>query len=526
MTGQRTANRDRREIRGQIRRSGLTLAALGIFSAASIWAENTSTNPHLVKLFGLGLLMGAVFFVGAMGYRRVVGSSISTVTAVAGVALVFLLFWTVFVDALSSVLPGSEVPVVLVVLFFVLALLLAVRMARWPSSLMVVSWVAAGLVAGAVIQATWATLNLRPPSLGGEAAISTAQANAESPDIYYVVLDGYARDDVLLDLFSYDNTKFTNRLRGMGFDVPRAATANYSMTYVSLASALVMDYPIGAGSSLGPDERVAMYEVLGGANPVVETLRLAGYSYYHVESGWGGTRCGHNVDRCYPSPFLDESVWALLQRSALAGLAQTIFGHSFPFDGLDRLDALPGIAEDVRTADGPVAVFAHVLLPHPPTFITPDCEIRFDPILDGFNTGAPWLGGEEVQSRRKRAYLDQLECVNRSILEFVGTFVDTDDIVVLTADHGTDSGGQLVKPVGKWTSSDVEERLSPLVAIRLPGDCDQELGDTFMIVNSFRTVLRCAINADLADLPSRQFLVNVEENHPDDVVLEVTRGGN
>jgi hypothetical protein len=307
----------------------------------------------------------------------------------------------------------------------------------------------------------------------------------------------------------------------MGFDVPRATTANYSMTYVSLASALVMDYPIGAGSSLGPDERDAMYQVLSGANPVVETLRRAGYSYYHVESGWGGTRCGHNVDRCYPSPFLDESVWALLQRSALAGPAQTVFGHSFPFDGLDRLEALPGIAEDVRTAAGPVAVFAHVLLPHPPTFITPDCEIRFDPVLAGFNTGAPWLGGNEVQSMRKRAYVDQLECVNRNILEFVGRSVDTNDIVVLMADHGTDSGAQLIKPIGEWVVADVEERLSPLFAIRLPEDCDQELTEAFMIVNSFRTILRCAIDADLPDLPPRHFLVNVEENHPNDAVIEV-----
>jgi hypothetical protein len=371
----------------------------------------------------------------------------------------------------------------------------------------------------------WETANRKPPNLVGEFAVPERPASSEKRNIFFVVLDGYARDDVLLSRFGYDNSDFTTSLREHGFQVPRAATANYSMTYASLASAMILGYPIEGGSSLGPDERQALYDVLSGTNPVVDTLRRAGYRYHHVESGWGGTRCGDEVDKCYQAPFLDESVWALLQRSALAGAAKGLFGHSFPFDGLNRLAVLPTVIDEAQTTDDPVFVFAHVLLPHPPALVTADCEIEFVPELDGFNTGAPWLGGEDVQSMRRGAYVEQLKCVNSRISEVLALLGDAEDIVILAADHGTDAGAQLIKPVHKWTAADIDERLSAFLAVRLPDYCEQELGDDLMIVNGLRAVLRCAIDADLPDLPPRHFLVNVEENHPSDVVLEVDLSG-
>ena len=67
-------------------------------------------------------------------------------------------------------------------------------------------------------------------------------ANPTSPDIYYIVLDAYTRSDVMKNKFGYDNSLFINSLQDMGFYVAECSQSNYSMTSLSLASTLNMDY--------------------------------------------------------------------------------------------------------------------------------------------------------------------------------------------------------------------------------------------------------------------------------------------
>jgi len=40
-------------------------------------------------------------------------------------------------------------------------------------------------------------------------------------DVYYIILDGYGRKDVLQEYFDYDNSEFINFLRNQGFYVPK-----------------------------------------------------------------------------------------------------------------------------------------------------------------------------------------------------------------------------------------------------------------------------------------------------------------
>ena len=54
-------------------------------------------------------------------------------------------------------------------------------------------------------------------------ALTLAPAISSHPDIYYIILDGYARSDVMQELFNFDNTGFLERLRHKGFFVAQAA---------------------------------------------------------------------------------------------------------------------------------------------------------------------------------------------------------------------------------------------------------------------------------------------------------------
>ena len=58
------------------------------------------------------------------------------------------------------------------------------------------------------------------------------------PDIYYIILDSYAREDVLLDVYGHDNSEFLNQLREMGFYIADCSQSNYSKTTHSLSSTL------------------------------------------------------------------------------------------------------------------------------------------------------------------------------------------------------------------------------------------------------------------------------------------------
>ena len=62
------------------------------------------------------------------------------------------------------------------------------------------------------------------------------------PDIYYIVVDAYARQDTLKEVFEFDNEPFLQGLENQGFTIARAARSNYAQTSLALASALNLDY--------------------------------------------------------------------------------------------------------------------------------------------------------------------------------------------------------------------------------------------------------------------------------------------
>ena len=65
-----------------------------------------------------------------------------------------------------------------------------------------------------------------------------AQPSADAPDVYVILLDGYARADVLANTFGYDDSPFLDGLRSDGFEVADASHSNYLVTNLSVSSLL------------------------------------------------------------------------------------------------------------------------------------------------------------------------------------------------------------------------------------------------------------------------------------------------
>ena len=101
------------------------------------------------------------------------------------------------------------------------------------------------------------------------------------PDVYYIILDGYPRQDVLLQYHGFDNSDFINRLQSIGFYVPSCSQSNYSMTDLSLATSLNMNYLEG----LNPNIRDIHLSTIIIDSKIRQFLKGLGYKIVSFESG-------------------------------------------------------------------------------------------------------------------------------------------------------------------------------------------------------------------------------------------------
>ena len=62
------------------------------------------------------------------------------------------------------------------------------------------------------------------------------------PNVYYVILDAYPRNDILKKHMNFDNSEFTNMLEQRGFHVAKNSFANYHLSGLSISSTMNMNY--------------------------------------------------------------------------------------------------------------------------------------------------------------------------------------------------------------------------------------------------------------------------------------------
>ncbi len=119
-------------------------------------------------------------------------------------------------------------------------------------------------------------------------AVDTAVGIGHRPDIYYIILDGYARSDVMSELFGFDNRPFLERLERRGFYIAKRSTANYCQTPLSLSSSLNAVYLNGLIPSSSHDKSQLAEWIGNGA--VVRTLRGQGYRFVTFATGFDADR--------------------------------------------------------------------------------------------------------------------------------------------------------------------------------------------------------------------------------------------
>ncbi|MCP4308253.1 MAG: LTA synthase family protein [bacterium] len=323
-------------------------------------------------------------------------------------------------------------------------------------------------------------------------------ATPGSPDVLLLILDGYARADVLDSRFGYDNSPFITELETLGFNVADEAHSNYGVTYAALSSMFELDYVFDLGT-IGPSEHEAMRNALSGDPELFRSFHEQGYEIAYTENSWAGSSCSGSVDLCWSDGLFDTTAWVLSRMTIFAPLVAPIQPHPFSTVSFDHLDALPEIVGSQRTEGVPRLTIAHIVLPHPPLLLDTDCNrhtgtAREELSVSDPNNIVPRLG----------YYVEQVQCTNRMVIDALAEiFAErADTLVMITGDHGTDS--KRVNGISTaWTDPEMIERMSILSAYRLPGCAD--VSETISPVNGARALANCALDADLRPMPDRFF---------------------
>ncbi len=332
------------------------------------------------------------------------------------------------------------------------------------------------------------------------------QTKHDTPDIYYIILDGYARSDVLESVYNYDNSEFIDSLKEMGFFVAKEARSNYAHTYLSLPSTLNMTYLDSLPEKYGKDSE-SKSAALGmlHSNLVTQKLKDYGYTTINFASGWEGTDEHYIADINYNEKRIlevigvdivtNETNMVFLQTTIFSPFIKEVWGDVLRGKILYTFERLP----DLPYLDVKKFTFAHILAPHPPYVFQASGKAVKNPQLD-------MMGGIFED---KESYIDQLTYISDQIEPTLKKIISNSNnppIIILQSDHGPAS---ILKHPFTWSEpydpEGVNERMSILYAVYLPDKDYDNFNQTMTPVNTFRIIFNNYFNEDLELLPDKSY---------------------
>lgn len=322
------------------------------------------------------------------------------------------------------------------------------------------------------------------PTVSESNLASNPTGESVLPDIYFFVLDGYGRSDLLKKTFDYDNSGFLNTLTDKGFYIARCSQTNYSQTWNSLASILNMVYLEEMPPINGDDRPVLMMIPYIKHSIVREKLEGMGYRTIAFETGYGFTeitdadvffeparsdvftiitRHVNNFELLY---FQTTILSALLDRSGkFAGEIE----WSIKYDRGEYVYST--LLNEVPNIDSPKFVFAHIMTTHKP--FTSD------------QTSNEEYPTDEQLGAMQQGYRDSVVYSDRMMAQIIQKIIDTSKIppvIIITGDHG---------PALKL---EPQNSVQNLYAIYLGGHKTDLLYPNITPVNSFRVIFNSVFN--------------------------------
>ena len=382
-----------------------------------------------------------------------------------------------------------------------------------------------GIAAVLLLMVLWPIVNQSTNNATAQAnplerPLNTPKVNnsADHPDIYYIILDAYSRNDFLLENYGYDNSAFTDALEEYGFFIADESQSNYGVTLVSLPSSLNMRYiteedRIAAHSRNIPDP--VYLKSLIANNQVATELKQSGYTFVYMLSGYlspsiiadtnvvfypdgpeyfSGTEfssSGSDGTWAYKQPFWPFFIKTTALRSMASrfetqadDLPYPIYSPEILLATFEELEKIPAMPEATFT-------LAHIIKPHGP--------IRFDRegnIIEEIDFG-------DDMELKAEYFFEELEYLNERVLGIVDHILEESTvppIIIIQADHGSDLGNPW-DPAWRWTHFDI------LNAFYLPGYDRDDFDAAIAPINSFRMIFNHYFDGNYEFLESRQYTI-------------------
>lgn len=333
------------------------------------------------------------------------------------------------------------------------------------------------------------------PHLPAEFASLRLPDGQTPPDVYYIILDAYARNDVLQSIFAYKNSVFSSWLHQHGFYLASCSQSNYSQTELSLAASLNLTYLDELVGQLPADsqDRLPLRSVLR-YNAVRQIFQQLGYNFVAFETGFLFSQF-EDADIYLASGSLGGmSGFEVLLVKTSGGLALVDAASVLPRFFQDDLLApetaryrqvaytLDALAKVPASIEGPKFVFAHIVAPHGPlVFASDGTQMHYPEPLDG-----------ATYTQAYRSEVDYLNGRMQEILQRLLADSAVPPIIILQADHGHD----LASP---------QDRMAILNAYYLPGNGIEQPYPGITPVNTFRLIFNRYFGGQFPLLEDRSY---------------------
>lgn len=252
----------------------------------------------------------------------------------------------------------------------------------------------------------------------------------DKPDVYYIVPDRYARQDVLAEFFNYDNSAFMQALKDRGFYVAEKSSANYPKTFLSLASSLNLRHLDALPDIVGRDssDNNPIFQMVQN-NMVAQYFKDQGYRFVYSGDWWEPTRVNRLADRNI-NLYADSDEF--LRKYGETTILNPIFNYIFKKgdilgfsdnrvrdNHIYKFEQLKTVAKD----PSPKFVLVHMLIPHSPYVFDKDCN----PF---------WTKSD---NKDPQEYIGQLQCTNKHLLEIVDNILADSKkppVIIIQSDEG------------------------------------------------------------------------------------------
>lgn len=325
------------------------------------------------------------------------------------------------------------------------------------------------------------------------------------PDVYYIILDMYPREDILLNDFDFDNSQFIEILRKVGFYIADCTLSNYAQTQLSLASSLNYDYLDNLGNKFvpGSQDRTELDQLILHSK-VRSFLDLIGYTTVSLSAyaplQWPDADIYYSTDPSkipsakqialispFEALFIKNTAGRALINLDILEQSDVVKDAKYPFkDHINQQLYILNKISQIKEVAGPKFVFIHIQIPHPPFVFQANGDLVNNPppfpSAGYFIEEAYWHG----------LFRDQVTYLNSRLIPILESLINNSGdqpIIILQGDHGPNSSNRNAVLNAFYVNQTTKNALFPSISP----------------VNTFRIIFNSYFDSQIPIIPDRSY---------------------